>query len=615
MSTQPQLIGLIDRPRPEVTFGVVQTHEDGWLIDAQPFVMTRVRNLFRNGRSAWNCGKFTHNPVILPKTPDSGKDLLWLLDRHPLDVGDDVWHDLTRYSERYDRALAAAAVGDSNHSFDLSHGALQMAKPPYWYQAGYVNLVKTVRRILNADWIGGGKSVSLIATLCEPDARPALIVCQPHLTLQFREFLNEFLPDATVQVLKTGMKKEIKPVDVVIVGYTGLRPWQDVLVPYPFRSICFDEIQDLRHLDTEKRRVSIALSERADFVTGYSATPIYNYGSEIWSILDVLSPGCLGAQGDFKREWCTGDRVNSPAALNSYLKSRGLMIRRTAKDVKGSETKPQKQTITLEGDMHTLRQVQDVAKALAMSVLSNRVGESEKSARELDWKLRHATGVAKAKPAAEFVKMLCESGEKVLLFGWHREVYDIWKYHLKNFNPVLCTGSETPAQKQAAKDKFLKDGSCQVFICSLRSGAGIDGLQDVCHLAVFGELDWSPQVLDQCIGRLRPELNKEEILAYFLTIDDGADPFMIERLGDKRSQSDGIIDGKDSEGEILEDGPPADRIRQMAEAYLMLIGEEIPVAEPQSGLHAEVASALRKINFPRALNAKCRKRSGPRYRG
>ena len=204
----------------------------------------------------------------------------------------------------------------------------------------------------------------------------------------------------------------------------------------------------------------------------------------------------------------------------------------------------------------------------------------------------------RAKPAAEFVKMLCESGEKVLLFGWHREVYDIWKYHLKNFNPVLCTGSETPAQKQAAKDKFLKDGSCQVFICSLRSGAGIDGLQDVCHLAVFGELDWSPQVLDQCIGRLRPELNKEEILAYFLTIDDGADPFMIERLGDKRSQSDGIIDGKDSEGEILEDGPPADRIRQMAEAYLMLIGEEIPVAEPQSGLHAEVASALRKIKLP-----------------
>src|SRR5579884_3848269 len=37
---------------------------------------------------------------------------------------------------------------------------------------------------------------------------------------------------------------------------------------------------------------------------------------------------------------------------------------------------------------------------------------------------------------------------------------------------------------------------------SLRSGAGLDGLQEDCTVGVFGELDWSPEQHRQCIGRL-----------------------------------------------------------------------------------------------------------------
>lgn len=46
---------------------------------------------------------------------------------------------------------------------------------------------------------------------------------------------------------------------------------------------------------------------------------------------------------------------------------------------------------------------------------------------------------------------------------------------------------------------------CQgvAVIMSLRSGAGVDGLQKHSRVAVFGERDWSPQVHEQCIGRIR----------------------------------------------------------------------------------------------------------------
>jgi hypothetical protein len=66
---------------------------------------------------------------------------------------------------------------------------------------------------------------------------------------------------------------------------------------------------------------------------------------------------------------------------------------------------------------------------------------------------------------------------------------------------------------------------------SLRSGAGLDGLQKRCSTMVFGELDWSPGVHHQCIGRLDREGQEQPVTAMFLVCDDGSDPPMMEVLG------------------------------------------------------------------------------------
>lgn len=54
--------------------------------------------------------------------------------------------------------------------------------------------------------------------------------------------------------------------------------------------------------------------------------------------------------------------------------------------------------------------------------------------------MRQATGIAKAPYVLEFVRMLVESGESVMLYGWHRDVYNIWLERLAEFNPVMYTG-------------------------------------------------------------------------------------------------------------------------------------------------------------------------------
>lgn len=62
---------------------------------------------------------------------------------------------------------------------------------------------------------------------------------------------------------------------------------------------------------------------------------------------------------------------------------------------------------------------------------------------------------------------------------------------------------------------------------------------------VFGELDWSPGVHHQCIGRLDREGQRcypEAVTAVYLVATDGSDPPIMEVLGVKASQASNIID-------------------------------------------------------------------------
>lgn len=101
---------------------------------------------------------------------------------------------------------------------------------------------------------------------------------------------------------------------------------------------------------------------------------------------------------------------------------------------------------------------------------------------------------------------------------------------------------------------------------SLRSGAGLDGLQEVCHVCVFGELDWAPATHDQVIGRLHRDGQDDPVVAYFLVSEGGSDPLMAEVLGIKRGQSDPILD---PDAPILRPvDQTGDRVRALAESVL-----------------------------------------------
>lgn len=250
----------------------------------------------------------------------------------------------------------------------------------------------------------------------------------------------------------------------------------------------------------------------------------------------------LGDYADFMREWTdhTG-RITNPKALGSYLREQHALLRRLKSDVGQELPKVSRIIEYVDYDEKAVRSVEDLARALAIKATTGSFTERGTAVRELDIMVRQATGVAKAKAVAQFTRLLVEAGESVLLVGWHRAVYEIWNEALKDLSPAMYTGSESASQKNREKDRFL-NGETSVLIMSLRSGAGLDGLQHKCSVVVFGELDWSPGIHQQVIWRVDREGQRSPVTVFFLVVDDGSDGPIMEILGIKASEAHQIVD-------------------------------------------------------------------------
>lgn len=549
-------------------------HLDGatWKITCEPHVAMVLKRLCRGIQ------KHAIKDLALGHTEANCADLAWFIQRYPLTVT--PLEALTSGAKRHvDRVLRIADMV-AGHT---PPPAAPLALPLRPYQAVVPPLVRETGSLLLGDAVGVGKTATAIGTIVEPSCLPALIVVPLHLLGQWKREIARFAPHLRTYTTPGTIPKALPTIfgegpDVVITSYTRLAGWARVMSEY-VRSVVYDEVHELRGTGTKKSSAAdhLAQAERIQVRLGMSATPIYNYGSEFYWVMSRLAPGRLGDYEEFCREWCRdtggfGEKhlLRDPEAFGSWLRDQGLMLRRTRADI-GRELPPVTVvTQTVDADPDAFQAMGEEAKALARIILGEapaEKGDAFRAGGELDWKLRQATGMAKAPAVAAFVQMLVESGEPVLLGGWHRAVYDVWcaAFAQAGLRWALYTGSESAAAKQRAADDWC-NGNLDVLIISLRSGAGLDGLQKRGSVVVHGELDWSPAVHEQLTGRLNRDEACGPVMSYYLVSDEGADPVIAETLGLKRGQLDGVMRKGDEAVTVVQgDG---EHIKRLARRWL-----------------------------------------------
>eukprot|EP01037_Dinobryon_pediforme_P011468 gene11468-11562_t len=519
---------------------------------ADPHVCIKLKHIFP--RLAQNAVA----PFHFANTHEICADLKWFMNRYPLHCAADTMARIEEGKVLFEHNINEL---EAIHMPDYVPTDIKLKdgeKARIYQLTGKQTFIKT-KRLLLGDDTGLGKSLTAILSLFHPGTLPAAIVVQSHLVNQWKTMQVERFTNLKVHIVKTRKPYSLPAADVYIIKYSCLSGWTNIFTEQFFKSAYFDEAQELRRCESIKYESALVLSKSVEYCMGLTASPVYNYGDEIFNVLNLINPMCLGRRDDFLREWAKPygghHTIKDPQALGSYLREKFLFLRRTRAEVNRELPPVNKIVHTVGYDDKAVKKSEDIARQLAIRVMNSSFTDRGEAARELDMLARYTTGISKAVEVAQYVRILLENDEPVVLAGWHRDVYDIWLRELAEFKPAMYTGSESGNQKERSKMDFI-NGETNLLILSLRSGAGIDGLQHRCKMVVFGELDWSPKVHDQLIDRVDRDMQQEQY---------GSDPVIINLLGLKASQAHGIVNPFSTPGEQYSD---ESRMKLLAQQYL-----------------------------------------------
>ncbi|MBA4447643.1 MAG: DEAD/DEAH box helicase [Nitrosopumilaceae archaeon] len=500
------------------------------------------------------------NEVIIEDSTDSIKQLKLLMDRYPLEIlSKTVWQ--RKIVKTYDPKPTLPPI---KHK-------LKRAKPGDQFRGKLMNfqkegldfLLKSSGNALLADEMGLGKTVQTLSYVStEKQTFPVLIVA-PLVTLNnWEREVEKFLKkksrngriieseSPTVTLIRTGKAKELPKSDIYIINYELLLKRSGDLEQVGIRTIVCDEVHNLRSKTTQKYKAvkKLAALSTVQYRIGLSGTPIYNRGSEIWPIIDILKPGLLGSFKEFCEYFCyvndKGKAIvleNKRASLRNELQKH-VMLRRKKSDVlKELKDKVRYKEVIASDTDYYLEELDKIWKKLEEEQKDAQT-EFSKSAsyhRAIQSE-RQIAGVAKLPHVINFVKNIMEIEESVVVFCHHKLIHKLLHESLQEFSPVSIIGGQSDATRQDQIDKFQK-GESKLMIAGIRAGnVGINLTK--AKYVIFAELDWSPAIHRQAEDRLHRIGQQNTVFAYYLIGNGTLDDHVASILVDKSYEIDAIMD-------------------------------------------------------------------------
>lgn len=309
--------------------------------------------------------------------------------------------------------------------------------------------------------------------------------------------------------------------------YTTLANYQHSLGKVPFSAMVMDEIQNIKNRSTLASKAVEAMN--ADFRIGLTGTPIENAAIDLWTIMDRIAPGCLGAGADFKALYATPNAENMSELHARVFKPRGavppLGLRRLKDEV--ARDLPKKRRFL---HPRLMPKVQADAYDLAQLKLANGgPGAALKMLHHIRSVSVHP-GATKSMPPDEFISQsarldavisilhrIRDAGERVLVFIEHREMQfrfaEIVR-HLFGLEKIDVINGDTPIpRRQEIVNHFQRhlnvdEGFDMLILGPKAAGTGLTltAATHVIHLSRW----WNPAVEEQCndrvhrIGQARP---------------------------------------------------------------------------------------------------------------
>jgi SNF2 family DNA or RNA helicase len=498
--------------------------------------------------------------VIIEDSTESIKQLKLLMDRYPLEIlSKTIWQR---------KIVKTYAPKPTLPPIKLK---LKRAKTGEQFRGKLMNfqkegldfLLKSSGNALLADEMGLGKTVQTLSYVStEKQTFPVLIVA-PLVTLnnwerEIQKFLKKKSRNGrilesespSVTLIRTGKSKELPVSDIYVINYELLLKRSDDIEKVGIRTIVCDEVHNLRSKTTQKYKAvkKLAASSTVHYRIGLSGTPIYNRGSEIWPIIDILKPGLLGSFKEFCEYFCyvndKGKAIvleNKRASLRNELQKHVMLRRKKADVLKELKDKVRYKEVIAADNEFYLEELDKIWKKLEAEQKEAQT-EFSKSAsyhRAIQSE-RQIAGLAKLPHVINFVKNIMEIEESVVVFCHHKVIHKLLHESLQEFSPVSIIGGQSDNLRQDQIDKFQK-GESKLMIAGIRAGnVGINLTR--AKYVIFAELDWSPAIHRQAEDRLHRIGQKNTVFAYYLIGNGTLDDHVASILVDKSYEIDAIMD-------------------------------------------------------------------------
>lgn len=312
---------------------------------------------------------------------------------------------------------------------------------------------------------------------------------------------------------------------VVLTTYETLRDYHFSFAKTRFGLIIYDEVQKLKNPASQVSRAARALN--AGFVLGMTGTPVENRLQDLWAIMDVVSPGLLGASRDFERRHDPNDKpalARLKARLTEAVDGEPApMLRRMKADA--LPDMPAKTIHALEQYMPAAQaeayrtlvlhaaaagSVDNLGKGGMLTVLARMRGVSlhpvdpRDAPDDLD---AYAKGSARLAQALAVLERVAAAGEKALIFVEDLAMQDRLagliqtRFKLAR-RPMRINGAVAGPKRQEMVTAFqCDDGRFDVMILSPKAGGvglTLTAANHVIHLSRW----WNPAVEDQATDRV-----------------------------------------------------------------------------------------------------------------
>ena len=434
-----------------------------------------------------------------------------------------------------------------------------------------------------ADDMGLGKTVQVLAMLASrargtgrqksartPARQPSLVVVPKSLVWNWQQEAARFAPSLRVLAHvgpdragdAAALRQAVGAADLVLTTYGCLRKDAVFLREIAWDYLILDEAQAIKNADSESAKAARLL--RGDHRLVLSGTPIENHIGELWSLIDFLNPGMLGAARVFSG--AAGNRRPDREALAVLARAlRPFILRRTKEQVAPELPPKHQETILCEMEPDQRRLYEELRTHYRSKLLGkiDREGLAKSKIQVLEalLRLRQAAchpalidakrageGSAKLEVLLARLEEVRREGHKALIFSQFTSFLALVRARLDAAGIVYEYLDGKTSDRQACVSRFQEDPTCGLFLISLKAGGVGLNLTAADYVFILDPW-WNPAVEAQAVDRAHRIGQDKHVFVYRLLCRDSVEEKVAALQEQKRDLAAAIID---ADGSLLQ---------------------------------------------------------------